>query len=1258
MYKEVCDFKSNNDQILNTAIESDKGLEKSRFQESKSAIESYPDINENFTINEPYNLVDYYTRDITNYFIAIARTIICDEDILFLYTFLLNILDSYKFDFKLNFKDIPSVDIPHGAVFNIQKYDKITEIEHYNFINPENILYYEYSNYELSHVFSNRSITRCFNDNYFVNNCHCFCKINFLIHILYKLTFKLDNHYNRITWLFLGKYLSKTKFSSANHVSFYSRPKSCILILVLLFLCGDTGASINPGPLSPTDFHIDMVNDSEGYLDEIDPDIHYFNDTNLSSINFKSYTVDQFKEENLNQPGSLNIMHHNCRSLLSENKLDNYEYFLDMLGDPFDIIGFTETWIDENDIGIDIFNNYKYKHVYQIRKQDIGTECKAKGGGISLFIRDHLIFKRRDDLSILLPHLELLFVELNLNNKIYLIGVAYRPPDTKVKDFNESINGYIEPIKNKHQLILMGDFNICLLQDKTHNNAFRNIMQSNSLFPTILEPTRVAAINKNGQTVVTETLIDNIFIKDNLAYNSGLIYSDISDHYPIFISIPLNVNKGNTDIIEVKYRLMDDFRITKFKLAIQNNLTFLALTSEKVAQVAFTNFFTTFNFLYDKHFLIISKTVKKKSLIKPWVTDSFVEQIKYKNDLARLSNKGRIDAKTYKDYKNRLTKELREAKARYFDSEFYKNNGDIKGTWGIINKYVKSKARSRNVMIKENNVILSQQVVPNKFINYFINIPLKLVSKINPTNINASYFLKGRQPNTFFMGPIIDKDIETAIKNLKNNNNVHTFSTLVLKESMTILSKPLSHIFNLCINQGYFPSELKTGCITPIYKKGDHHSMENYRPVCSLSQFSKIFEKIIYIRMTNYISKNNIICNSQYGFQTNKSTESALLDLVDYVHDGLTDTSNVGAVFMDLSKAFDVMSHTILKMKLEHYGFRGSFLTFLMDFLNNRKYFVCVNGRSSVTQISNIGVPQGSTLGPLLFLIYINDIINCSKFLKFVLFADDTTIMYTHKNIDVLNNILTNEVKNVLNWFAANKLMLNLSKTHSMLFSNKRGNPKLKINIQNINLEEKNVVTFLGVELDNKLLWSSHIKHICSKISKSIGILRLLRHSFPNHILKTIYMSLIYSYINYCNVVWGSAYNNHLNPLVILQKKAVRIVNKSSYDAESAPIFNSLGLLNISNVHKLNCLKFMYSCLREDKFPELRNKILENESSHDYDTRNRGQLNTPIARLEICKRSFLCKGVGLWKELEDDVKFSNFYSFKKTVKCKLIDNTE
>ena len=190
------------------------------------------------------------------------------------------------------------------------------------------------------------------------------------------------------------------------------------------------------------------------------------------------------------------------------------------------------------------------------------------------------------------------------------------------------------------------------------------------------------------------------------------------------------------------------------------------------------------------------------------------------------------------------------------------------------------------------------------------------------------------------------------------------------------------------------------------------------------------------------------------------------------------------------------MSHKILQSKLEHYGFRGTFLSFLMSYLKDSKFFVCVNGYQSDTKISNIGVPQGSTLGPLLFLLYINDIVHCSALLKFILFADDTTIMLKSHNIDDLNNTLEAEANKVIKWFSANNLLLNLSKTHTMLFSNKRGDPKLNINVFNTDLEEKEVVTFLGVEIYKKLTWKNHIHHICNKISKSVAIIRIRKYSF------------------------------------------------------------------------------------------------------------------------------------------------------------------
>merc|ERR1711895_198108 len=185
-------------------------------------------------------------------------------------------------------------------------------------------------------------------------------------------------------------------------------------------------------------------------------------------------------------------------------------------------------------------------------------------------------------------------VEIKLNNNPYLIGVAYRVPDTNARLFINEINTILEPLRNTHQVILMGDFNICLLHDNSHSNMFRNIMQSNSLFPTILEPTRVATITRDGQQVITESLIDNIFVNDSLSYISGIILCDISYHYPVFISIPCKSDTLNNDTFEVNYRLIDDFRIRKFKSAIPNNSIIMSLIYIQSAEAAFTSFYTTF----------------------------------------------------------------------------------------------------------------------------------------------------------------------------------------------------------------------------------------------------------------------------------------------------------------------------------------------------------------------------------------------------------------------------------------------------------------------------------------------------------------------------------------------------------------------------------------------------------------------------------------------------------------------------------------
>ena len=300
-------------------------------------------------------------------------------------------------------------------------------------------------------------------------------------------------------------------------------------------------------------------------LDNIDPDSNFFLD---NTINFSKYSMDDFYKSNINKAKSLNIFHNNSRSILKEGRVDEYNILLDYIKNPFQVLAFTETWLKPENVDLVKFDGYDSSHV--IRPVDNQFDLKDCGGGISIFIKEGLSYKVRNDLNMVLPHIETLFMELTYDNKLYMIGVVYRVPNTKINDFNETLNRLIEPLKNNYEVILVGDFNVCLMRDNNHTNSFRDSLISNNLFPTILEPTRIASILRNGEYVTTESLIDNIIINIQQNFKSGLINSTISDHFPVFISIQ-NDNLQYLDENKIiKYRTFDDFSIKKLNLLYQN----------------------------------------------------------------------------------------------------------------------------------------------------------------------------------------------------------------------------------------------------------------------------------------------------------------------------------------------------------------------------------------------------------------------------------------------------------------------------------------------------------------------------------------------------------------------------------------------------------------------------------------------------------------------------------------------------------------
>ena len=376
---------------------------------------------------------------------------------------------------------------------------------------------------------------------------------------------------------------------------------------------------------------------------------------------------------------------------------------------------------------------------------------------------------------------------------------------------------------------------------------------------------------------------------------------------------------------------------------------------------------------------------------------------------------------------------------------------------------------------------------------------------------------------------------------------------------------------------GIVPESMKKAKVLPIFKNsGDKHVFKNYRPVSLLPVLSKVLERVVYDRLNNFLKKHMVLAISQYGFQENLSTELAMLELQDRLTDILSNKQRCVGIFMDLSKAFDTLDHKILIQKLQQCGIRGIALQWFISYLNNRSQFVSINGTNSDTLSLSCGVPQGSILGPLLFLVYINDLANIITSGAPILFADDTNCIYMANNYEDLETNINRELSLISDWFRANKLALNESKTKYIIFHT-RFSPKPPDNFTLIlngqTLERVHDTKFLGVFVQENMLWDIHISHIGNKLSKITAVLSRLKHQLPRSVLRTIYNSLFSPYALYGLSVWGSSPTSHLDRIIKLQKKAVRHVANAKYNSHTAPLFKSLKILKVLDSYKVQCCK-------------------------------------------------------------------------------------
>lgn len=903
---------------------------------------------------------------------------------------------------------------------------------------------------------------------------------------------------------------------------------------------------------------------------------------------------------------SCSIFHQNIAGAL--NKMHELDIALSELHESNkDVIAvcLTEHFIIRGEEQFLKLNNFHLTSIYSRQMQRRGGSCiLLRNGfqGVELLDINELSIEK---------HFEICCIEI-AQLKLIVICI-YRTPNSNIKLFFDKINETLTNLRHKkHKIIICGDFNINTLVNDSISAQFLEILSNYGFQCHIREPTR---LNK---------CIDNIL--SNIPTAVGKTHNFCLSDHNTAQTIDFEIQPKETI---VKHYFTTTYDLSKSNLAkfveCISSMTFSEIHTISDTNDAFNAFHNELILFYKLCFPLIRIRNRVRAGKLTCVTKGLKMSCKTKRTLRfnYYLNKNSINKTSYLKYSKLLRKCINGIQTlcnlKYITNS--KNKG--KATWDVVKRYVDNSECGASKFIENivdnDNLVSSGSDIANLFNNFFIDV-VQNNTFVNAKSEHHTYNLKSNE-FSIFLNPTTANEVFNTIHSLKNSKSAgyDDINSDLLKSIALFIAEPLAYIINLSLEQGCFPDKLKLSIIKPLYKKGSKVDRNNYRPIALTPVLSKVFERIMYKRILNFLDKYDILANEQFGFRKCKSTQLATFTLINRIINNINNRIPTSALLLDLSKAFDYVDHSLLISKLENYGIRGSCLSWFKSYLLNRKQLTRItkfdNNSNSVVKfdselrINDFGVPQGSILGPLLFLIYVNDLPRALTH-DCVLFADDTTIILDCKNRNTYEAEINKTLDDVIKWLDANKLKINIEKTKLINFKTyKSKNTHLNVAYKNSLIQQIQSAKFLGITLDTHFSWKEHINSLCKKINKFVFALRKVKDVTSRQTSLMVYHAYICSIIRYGIVVWGNS--SEIMRVFIAQKKCIRALFGMEWSESCRAVFKSKNLLTVPSIYIYEVAKFV-------KYHNY--LFVTNDNTHKRSITNL-PLKMPVPKLELYRKS-------------------------------------